>query len=310
MTRLQSPSDLEMVDAYIKYGSVHKAGKALGISHSRIHRRLQAIGATKPQNVLTDDDRRRIEDYYLSTPPASFDLGVLVKELDRTKPFICRVAREMGLTDPTRPMSEAQIQKIKGVPRWDVRPHPRGALGISHTDDVRLRISAASKRSWVNQKAQSSGNMTEESLQLKSDRMSVLMSSMPAENVYSRSKAGRRQDLGETFFRSSWEANYARYLNWLLEKGEIDRWEYEPETFWFLEIKRGVRSYKPDFKIFEKGISYFVEVKGWMDPKSKTKLKRMKKYYPSVRIDVVGVKEYNQIKNTLSRILIGWESAK
>lgn len=310
MTHIQLPSDLEIVDAYIKYGSVHKAGKALGISHSRLHRRLQAIGAAKPQNVLTDEDRDLIEDYYLGTPAATFNLGDLAKELGRTKAFICRAAGEMGLTDPRRPMSEAHIQKMKSIKKWENRPHPRGALGIRHSEDTRRQISEASKRSWEAQKANCLGNMTEESLQLKSDRMSIFMSSQPPQNIYSRAKNGPREDLGGAFFRSSWEANYARYLNWLQEKGEIERWEYEPETFWFLEIKRGVRSYKPDFKIFEKGISYFVEVKGWMDPKSKTKLKRMKKYYPSVRIDVVGVKEYNQIKNALSRILVGWESAK
>ena len=62
------------------------------------------------------------------------------------------------------------------------------------------------------------------------------------------------------------------------DQGEILKWEYEPETFWFEKIKRGVRTYTPDFKVTEKdGSIIFHEVKGYMDARSKTKLKRMKK---------------------------------
>ncbi len=59
--------------------------------------------------------------------------------------------------------------------------------------------------------------------------------------------AGRAPDLGDTYFRSRWERNWARYLNFLVQHGEITGWEYEPKTFWFHKIKRGTRSYKPDF---------------------------------------------------------------
>ncbi len=90
------------------------------------------------------------------------------------------------------------------------------------------------------------------------------------------------------YMRSSWEKKYAGRLHLLKLAGEIKDWEYEPDTFWFESIKRGVRSYKPDFKVFQNdGSFYYVEVKGYMDAKSKTKLKRMKRYYPDVRIEVV-----------------------
>lgn len=122
------------------------------------------------------------------------------------------------------------------------------------------------------------------------------------------SKAGYREDLGNIYFRSAWEANYARYLNWLIEKGQINRWEYESDTFWFDKIKRGVRSYKPDFKVWDRPESdpYYVEVKGWMDAKSKTKLKRMTKYHPDVRVDLFGAKEYRALKKW-SNLIPGWE---
>ena len=128
-------------------------------------------------------------------------------------------------------------------------------------------------------------------------------------NVYSRSKRGRRPDLGTPFFRSGWEANYARYLNLLIARKVILSWEYEAETFWFEKIRRGVRSYTPDFKIRETiAKTYFVEVKGWMDPKSATKLKRMKKYYPHIEVRVVGRAQYREIESKLGKAIPGWEA--
>ena len=126
--------------------------------------------------------------------------------------------------------------------------------------------------------------------------------------VYSRAKRGYRDDLGDTFFRSSWEANYARYLNWMRDGGLIKEWSFEPETFWFNGIKRGVVSYLPDFKVINTDDTvYYVEVKGWMDAKSKTKIKRMAKYYPSVKLVVVDAKAYRQISKTVAPFIKGWE---
>jgi len=112
------------------------------------------------------------------------------------------------------------------------------------------------------------------------------------------------------YLRSSWEANYARYLMFLMDRGKILRWEYEPDTFWFEEIKRGVRSYLPDFKVWEYQDQepYYVEVKGYMDQKSSTKLKRMAKYYPAIRIELVDRAKYKEIKDKLSSVIPNWES--
>lgn len=121
-------------------------------------------------------------------------------------------------------------------------------------------------------------------------------------------KMGKRADLG-LFVRSSWEANYARYLNWLVEHKQIHRWEYEPDTFWFEGIKRGCVSYLPDFKIWEKkdSIPYFVEVKGYMDQRSQTKLKRMKKYYPHVKIILIQRGEYAKLCKQFKGLISNWE---
>lgn len=114
--------------------------------------------------------------------------------------------------------------------------------------------------------------------------------------VYSRSQSGW-YTIGDQrhFFRSSWEVIYARYMQWLLFQGKIIRWEYEPETFWFEKIRRGVRSYTPDFRVTDRhGVSYH-EVKGWMDPKSITKIKRMALYHPNTKLIVIDKAAYKPV---------------
>lgn len=109
---------------------------------------------------------------------------------------------------------------------------------------------------------------------------------------------------GSIYFRSKWEANYALYLDFLMTHGEIGDWQYEPERFIFEEIKFGCRSYLPDFKVLNpNGSIEFHEVKGYMDGRSKTKLKRMAKYYPGVDLKVISGIEYRAILKQLKGIV-------
>lgn len=90
-------------------------------------------------------------------------------------------------------------------------------------------------------------------------------------NAYRHTKSGYRKDLGMNL-RSNWEANFSRILN----AYEI-LFEFEPKVFTF-PIKRGTKGYTPDF-YFTKSDEW-VEIKGYLDDKSKLKLKRFKRYYP------------------------------
>lgn len=109
------------------------------------------------------------------------------------------------------------------------------------------------------------------------------------------------------YFRSAWEANYARYLQWIKERGEIKDWIHEPYTFWFPGIKRGTVSYLPDFKVLEDdNTHYWIEVKGYMDPKSKTKLARMKQFFPEERLIVID-KTWFKANQVFAGIIRGWE---
>jgi hypothetical protein len=122
----------------------------------------------------------------------------------------------------------------------------------------------------------------------------------PAEgaNPFVKAQRGRRADLGNIFFRSKWEANVARYLNFIGA-----RWKYESRTFEFPN-RHGITRYKPDFELEDQG--EFWEVKGYLDAASKTKLKRMERYYPDVKVRLITKTEYNEFKKW-ARLIPGWE---
>ena len=86
-----------------------------------------------------------------------------------------------------------------------------------------------------------------------------------------RSVIGKRADLGQ-FFRSNWEANCARVWN-----AEKKKWEYEPKVFVFPGVKRGTVSYCPDFRVDE---TEWIEIKGLLDGRGRTAIRRFKKHYP------------------------------
>lgn len=110
------------------------------------------------------------------------------------------------------------------------------------------------------------------------------------------------------YCRSTWEANFARYLQLLKEHKKILDWQHECKTFWFENIKRGVRSYLPDFFVINLDESnYWVEVKGFYDSKSLTKIKRFRKYYPNEKLILVDKKWFAQNSNKLRGLIKDWE---
>ena len=109
------------------------------------------------------------------------------------------------------------------------------------------------------------------------------------------------------YFRSRWEYRYALYLEYLKGQKQIVEWFYEPKTFWFEGIKRGTNNYKPDFCVVHTDASEeYVEVKGYMDAKSKTKIKRMAKYHPTVRLRVVTGDFFKKNGKMLRAVLKDW----
>lgn len=182
--------------------------------------------------------------------------------------------------------------------------HPRGALGMRHTAETRAKISEAHKKiaaskteEEIYQRVQKSRITREKNGTLWSVRTNCTWKAAWEEI------GGKRN-----FYRSRWEANYARYLQSLKLDGSIQEWEHEPETFWFEGIKRGCVSYLPDFRVTNiDGSIEFHEVKGWMDERSVTKIKRMTKYHPHIKLIVISSKEYKALEKRCKSRIAGWK---
>ena len=140
-------------------------------------------------------------------------------------------------------------------------------------------------------------------------------------NAFQYTKTGYRNDIGINV-RSSWEANFIRVLN--LYKIQFD---FEPTVFPF-PVKRGTKAYTPDF-FLPRGQEW-IEVKGYLDDKSKIKLKRFKRYYLEdfskltcviskyskaaikfmTDLEVPQVIFYEDIRDEYSDYLLNWEGKR
>ena len=137
-------------------------------------------------------------------------------------------------------------------------------------------------------------------------------------NAYKHTKTGYRKDI-DLNVRSNWEANFVRVLNAYKIK-----FEFEPTVFSF-PIKRGVKGYTPDFYLT--ATDEWVEMKGYLDSKSKTKIKRFKRYYPKEfknftcivskyakdaveflnELGVANIIYYEDIRNEYAASIVYWE---
>ncbi len=203
--------------------------------------------------------------------------------------------------------TEQQKLKIsKSIKLWhQENQHPRGMLGKKHSEQVKKIISEKSTNIAKEMSPEKRIGITLKAMKTKEKNGTM---SLPKQKT--TWKSGWREIGGnKKFYRSRWEANYARYLQWLKETSRIKDWKHECKTFWFDGVKRGTVSYLPDFWVQEidESESYH-EVKGWMDDKSKTKIKRMAKYHPDVKLIVITGKEYKVLESSLSSIIPEWES--
>lgn len=244
-----------------------------------------------PEHPWSDADVALMRLWYDGHADTALNRAGLAALLGRTRAAISHKAARLGLRGPPG--------------RWsDETPHPRGALGMKHTAVARTRIGASNRARMAALTPDERAAHILPGLKAKA-ALGTLVRPRPNASWTQghRTIGGRR-----IYFRSKWEMNYARYLQWLAERGEIAAWAYEPDTFWFEQVRRGTRCYIPDFRVTEtSGRVAYHEVKGWMDARSATKLKRMKKYHPNVTIVVVDGAAYKQISVSVGRLVPGWE---
>lgn len=280
--------------------------RELGRTGPSVRNRCWRLGLQKKVAKYPDEVRERIRAKYAEHEGKPINLYKLSEELGLPRGTIATLASKMGIAEMSRPLDARTYDAVmEGRDRmFRERGHPRGMLGKTHTAEVRQRVSEASTARWEAMSEEERADFIMRCLKARR-RKGTLVQPRP----HTTWKQGWHTIGGKRhYFRSKWEVNYAHYLEWLKQRGEIKEWEYEPTTFWFEAIKRGTRSYTPDFRVTEKsGAVAYHEVKGWMDDRSKTKLKRMKKYHPDVTVVLVDSAAYRALTRQVGMLVPGWK---
>lgn len=224
----------------------------------------------------------------------------------RKRPNQADVCKNNWKTGKFKPLNNQQKEDLskRMQDQWKIFKHPKGFKNHKHKDITKQIISKKSINAWNNYSEKQKINMKIKQLKTKEQNQNLYKP-----RINTTWKSGWRE-IGNKrkFYRSKWEANYARYLEWLKINKQIIDWQHECKTFWFEGIKRGCVSYLPDFLItnLDKSETYH-EVKGWMDDRSKTKLKRMAKYYPEIQLIVIAAKEYKALTKEFASVIPEWE---
>lgn len=298
--------DKDLVSSYQRTKSVWETAKEFNLCGQYVHRRLSKIGVIKKMNIFSDYEKQKlISIYSLGFKKGDGVLEKLAEELQRTKQFLCRQARKLGLTNKKRICNEKLCSLMSENSKTYIATHGhnKGMLGKHHSYEFKKMISECNKNKWAS---------------FSEDKKNVILlkRALSKKAINNRNncswKAGYRNIGGiKYFYRSKWEANYARYLQKLKEDGIILSWEHEPDTFLMYTKEGKPTSYIPDFKVCKlvDGKKYYNyhEVKGWIDDRSKYKIDEFKKIYGDSFLNVIYASEYNKIKKEASSIIEGWE---
>jgi len=310
-----SISSIAVCESYAETKSIYQTGKKFSVSGETIRKILNLAGVSTSSRNWTDAETDCLKKAYEN--PIACDFKELELKLGKSYDAIIAKAGELGISNasgshlrrrksrtpakPKRTREELSKEKSEFMVDWHSKnEHP--LLGKPVSESVRNKISAANVGRAV------APETTLRQLKTKAELYG---------NLAPTNKRGHWQSEwivcgGKRLFaRSLWEANYARYLQWQKTQGLIQDWEHEPKTFWFEKIQRGVRSYLPDFKVtMSNGTHQWHEVKGWMDARSKTKLKRMAKYHPAEIVRVFDGAWFKSANRNLSGIVPDWATKR
>lgn len=103
----------KIVECYDRLRNVWRVGEELGLSGQWVHELLTSLNAVDKRNFWTTVDDEVLAERY-AEHKASGTLQILADTLGRTKQFICRKAKKLGLTNSRSP--RAYFRKWKGMP--------------------------------------------------------------------------------------------------------------------------------------------------------------------------------------------------
>jgi hypothetical protein len=294
--------------------SVKELAIKLGMTEGAIRGKKGRMGLRAKFKPFTQEEKNIIIEWYIKHP-YRLDLDKLSELLQRQKTSICRLARQIGITDIYRTFEKKSnnpdITKVsmrgkdEGARRgqekliWKSRnDHYRGMLGKHHTEETRNKMSKSHKEVWENFPDEKKQFVIENMIHAREENYKNYPLSI---RLYSKGNVGYRDDL-QHYFRSNWESNIARYLNYIGLN-----WQYEPKRFFFENVSEKPNSYLPDFYL--PTLDTWIEVKGWMDEKSKLKLELFKQQYPDEfsKFILIDQQSYMSIQKEFGYLIENWE---
>lgn len=271
--------------------------QSLGRSHASVAIKISRLGLGSHVRKATDREKEA-QSRTMKAQWETLTQEEREKRVAHLMPYIGTNFKGCRHTEEFK--KEASIRSKKWLQENE---HPKGMLGKNHTEETKRKIRESHKGKKIPRE------QVLKSMKTRMERYGTL--NPPDYRKGASWKAHWVEIGGKRFYaRSTWEANYARYLEFLRVAGEVSDWEHEPETFWFDKVKRGCVSYLPDFKVtLWTGDVEYHEVKGWMDARSKTKIKRMAKYFPHISLIVVDAKRYRAISELGSKLIKDWNKS-
>lgn len=267
----------------------------------------------------SDDELALIRRFYLMAGAGPVNAKRLAKILRRSRAAVRQKAKTLGLSSgsrvrlaqvsiqfPRRRMTDEEVRALMSatIRRTNAAHggHMRPMLGKTLGEATKRKISEASRRTWADPTSKLN---SEEQRQQRAANASRSWETRQRRNAFSRCRRGRRDDLGDIVFRSSWEANYARFLNQEIAAGRVASWEHEAHVFRFSEAA----TYTPDFRVcLPDGSHEWHEVKGWMTEKGRRKLALMSEHFPNEVVRLVDEEWFRRAeRGDLARSIPGWE---
>jgi len=164
-----------------------------------------------------------------------------------------------------------------------------------NTEEHRAKLSKIMKEAWA------SGDFSKKSKETCIRKYGTLHW-MKSEKAYkmlvkrietSWARQGFRTDL-KKYFRSSWEANFARICDF-----EGRKWKYEPEFFMINNETR----YTPDFLVED---TYY-EIKGYDYPTGKEKIKLFREKFKHIKFELIDSESYKKLEKKYKDLIKEWE---
>jgi hypothetical protein len=284
----------QIIEAYERLGNVWKVADELGMCGQSVWERIKRLGYEN-KNKWAEEQIEILKNAYSVESYEPIYLNDLAKRLNRNKTNVCRKVKELGLCTNRNRKKPAYLLEIisNSSKEWyRTHEHPRG--NYKH-GKLAIVCASCGKIFYTYNIGQRYCGMI------------CGHNHSQSEGHQGYANTGRRDDLNGQYFRSSWEANYARLLNYLIKRSHtIKKWEYEPKRF-KLSNDRGY--YTPDFKVYyTDGSIEYHEVKGWDYPKGKIKREQFIIDYPNIKLQLKG-KEYFKmlIDYNICNVIEHWE---